>query len=161
VRALAFSTPTCVGIGEAAWGQRAGTLATVGLGSCIAVAIYDRYAKTGGLLHFQLPSATDPARALAEPFLFGVEGLVALTRVLRKLGCIPKRSAVAIAGGAQIVAAIADSQIGLLNTIAARTTLARLGYQAAREAVGGRTSRSLSLDLASGDVAMREAGGCR
>lgn len=158
MRALAIAPPTSVGIGEAAWGQRAGTLATVGLGSCIAVAIYDRRVQTGGLLHFQLPSSTDPDRTLSEPFLFGVEGLAALTRVLRKLGCIPKRCSVAIAGGAQIVAAIADSQVGMLNTAAARDTLARLGYHVTLEAVGGRTSRSLSLDLASGVVDVRETG---
>lgn len=149
-----------VGIGEAAWGAGAGAISTVGLGSCIAVSIYDPIAQAGGLIHFQLPDGNaDPARARAQPFLFGEQGLTALTLALAGLGLVPVRAKVTVAGGAQVMAAVANAQIGKRNVLAARKVLWKLGYLIEREVVGGNVSRSLSLDLARGEVVVRETGG--
>ena len=37
-------------------------IATIGLGSCVAIALYDRETRTGGLAHILLPSDVDVAR---------------------------------------------------------------------------------------------------
>ena len=58
-----------VGIGEClvSWDIDS-VLAIYALGSCIAVAINDRVAAVGGLLHFMLPeSALNPAKACTKP----------------------------------------------------------------------------------------------
>lgn len=147
-----------VGVGEAAWGESVGKLSTSGLGSCVAVAIYDRVSRLGGLIHYQLPSETDAERGRAQPFLFCTPGLLVFSQLLTAHGCIAARSTVAIAGGAQIVAAVAESAIGPLNADAARATLRQLGYAITRECIGGRVSRSLVLDLQTGSITVQQRG---
>lgn len=150
-----------VGIGEAACGERRGALRTSGLGSCVAVAIYDRVRRRGGLIHYQLPYETDPERGREQPFLFGTPGLEILTQRLAAEGCVPLRCGVTVVGGAQIVSHVADAAIGALNTSAARSALRELGYVITREEVGGTVTRSVALDLASGEVTVIERGGRR
>jgi chemotaxis protein CheD len=147
-----------VGVGQAAWGGHDGKLSTSGLGSCIAVAIYDRVSRLGGLIHYQLPYETDPERGRTQPFLFCTPGLPVFSRLLGAHGCIPARSTVAIAGGAQIVAEVAQAAIGPLNAEAARRALHELGYAITREHIGGRLSRSVVLDLSTGNVTVHQRG---
>jgi chemotaxis protein CheD len=153
------AAPLQVGIGEAAWLVGAGVIATVGLGSCVGVAVFDPVARVGGLLHFQLADgAADPARAQAQPFLFGDTGLRALTSCLGRAGAVPARSRVHVVGGAQMMAAVSGAQIGKRNVLAARKHLWSLGYLIEGEVVGGNVSRSLALDVAHGEVEIREYG---
>ena len=149
-----------VGIGEAAWVAGGGILSTVGLGSCVAVVIHDPVARAGGLLHFQLAdSTTDPARARQQPFLFGDHGIAALSQALASLGCVPVRCKVQVIGGASMMAQMSAAQIGKRNVLAARKALWKAGFLIEQEIVGGNCSRSVSLDVASGEVVVREHGG--
>jgi chemotaxis protein CheD len=151
--------PVQVGIGEAAWSSGNGVLSTVGLGSCVAVTIFDPVARVGGLLHFQLADGTtDPARAQAQPFLYGDAGIRALTACLTRTGAVPVRCKVHLAGGAQMMAAVSSAQIGKRNVLAARKQLWQLGYLIEGEVVGGNVSRSMTLDVSGGDVDIREYG---
>ncbi len=148
-----------VGIGEASWAARVGRLSTIGLGSCVAVAIHDPVAHVGGLIHFQLASGElDPERARAQPFLFGDVGVRALSHQLERLGALPARCKVHVIGGAQIMAAVAGAQIGKKNVLVARKQLWQLGYLIEGEVVGGTASRSVTLDVAAGDLDIREHG---
>lgn len=148
-----------IGIGEASWAARVGRLSTVGLGSCVAVAIHDPIAHVGGLIHFQLATAElDPARAGAQPFLFGDVGIRTLSVQLGKVGAIPARCKVHVVGGAQMMAAVSSAQIGKKNVLVARKQLWQLGYLIEGEVVGGTTSRSVTLDVGHGDIDIREHG---
>ncbi len=63
-------------------------LITHGLGSCIAVIVYDPKRKIGGMLHFQLPTASlSPERAAASPGTFADSGIPLLFERLYALGC--------------------------------------------------------------------------
>jgi chemotaxis protein CheD len=149
-----------VGIGEAAWAVNEGRLSTVGLGSCVAVTVYDPVARAGGLLHFQLgDSTTDPERAAHQPFLYGDRGIAMLTSRLAAYGVLAPRSRVTVAGGAQMVTNVASAQIGKRNVLTARKALWKAGFLIADEVVGGHSSRSVSLDVATGNVVIREHGG--
>jgi chemotaxis protein CheD len=146
-----------VGIGEASWAARAGRLGTVGLGSCVAVTIHDPVMSIGGLIHFQLASGElDPARAAQQPFLFADTGLRMLTAHLARGGAIPARCRVHVIGGAQMLSAVSAVQIGKKNVLAARKQLWQLGYLIEGEVVGGTASRSVSLDVAHGELDIRE-----
>jgi chemotaxis protein CheD len=148
-----------VGIGEASWAARVGRLSTVGLGSCVAVAIHDPVAQVGGLIHFQLASGDlDPTRAGAQPYLFGDIGIRALSTQLGKAGALPARCRVHVVGGAQMLAAVSSAQIGKKNVLVARKQLWQLGYLIEGEVVGGTASRSITLDVGHGDVDIREHG---
>jgi len=132
-------------------------LATFALGSCIAVTIVDTEVFVAGLLHFKLPdSASDPARAIANPFLFGDTGIRMLLRLAFKLGVQKRRMRVCLAGGAQT---IGDTglQIGKQNYLAARKTLWKEGIMVFKEAIGGDASRSISV-TPSGLVVVRASG---
>lgn len=149
-----------VGIGEAAWAIAAGRLSTVGLGSCVAVTIFDPVVKAGGLVHFQLAeAAADLERAARQPFLFGDRGVAALATSLAAKGVLAPRAQVVVCGGAQMIAGVASAQIGKRNVLAARKALWKAGFLIEQEIVGGNCSRSVSLDVASGEVVVREHGG--
>jgi len=46
-----------VGIGEIAVLDKPGKIGAIGLGSCVAVAMYDPIAKVGGMVHVLLPDS--------------------------------------------------------------------------------------------------------
>lgn len=159
VRAAGNGT-IAVGIGDAAVARGQGRLSTIGLGSCVAVAIFDPVVRLGALLHFQLSdSTTDLERARRQPWLFGDFGIAALAAAVQAQGGQVPRSRVTVVGGAQLMASVATAQIGKRNVLAARKALWKAGYLIEREIVGGNVGRSVVLDVATGDVTVREHGG--
>lgn len=159
VRATAGGTIS-IGIGDAALACGQGRLSTIGLGSCVAVTIYDPVVRVGAMLHFQLADSTqDGERARRQPYLYGDSGIAALAAAAHAHGALVPRSRVTVAGGAQMIVNVASAQIGKRNVLAARKALWKAGYLIELEAVGGSLSRSVSLDVASGDVLIREHGG--
>ena len=159
VRAAGNGT-IAVGIGDAAIARGQGRLSTIGLGSCVAVAIFDPVVRLGALLHFQLSDSTqDLERARRQPWLFGDFGIAALAAAVQAQGGQVPRSRVTVVGGAQLMASVATAQIGKRNVLAARKALWKAGYLIEREIVGGNVGRSVALDAATGDVTVREHGG--
>ena len=66
---------------------------------------------------------------------------------------------VRLAGGAQVLDSQGVFQIGKRNYLAARKILWKAGMLISAEAVGGEVSRTTRLDLATGRMWIREAGG--
>jgi chemotaxis protein CheD len=136
------------------------TLVTYALGSCIAVALYDPSAKVGGLLHYMLPdSSLDAQKAQQNPCMFADTGIQALFQAVTAGGAHPKRMVVRLAGGAAVLDSQGVFQIGKRNYLAARKILWKAGVLISAEAVGGDVSRTIRLDLATGRLWIREAGG--
>ncbi len=136
------------------------TLITYALGSCIAVALYDPTTKIGGLLHYMLPeSALDAQKARQNPYMFADTGIQALFQAVSASGAQPRRMLVRLAGGAQVLDSQGVFQIGKRNYLAARKILWKAGVLISAEAVGGEVSRTIRLDLATGRLWIREAGG--
>lgn len=135
-------------------------LVTYALGSCIAVALYDPASKVGGLLHYMLPeSSLDAQKAQQNPFMFADTGIEALFQAVRSSGGNPRRMVVRLAGGAQVLDGEGVFQIGKRNYLAARRILWKAGVLISAEAVGGEVSRTTRLELATGRMWVREAGG--
>ncbi|MGH9558303.1 MAG: chemotaxis protein CheD [Bryobacteraceae bacterium] len=123
------------------------------LGSCVAVALHDPETRLAGLLHFLLPEAAiSPERAERNPYTFGDAGIARLLEKICAMGANRKRLTATIAGGARLVEA---SDIGALNSIAARQALRCAGIAIASENLGGTTARTLSLEVATGRAAIR------
>jgi chemotaxis protein CheD len=134
-----------------------GVLATFALGSCIAVAVHDPVAGVGGLLHFMLPeSAIDRAKAETNPYMFADTGIPLLFRASLERGADRKRLVVHLAGGAQMVDDGGVFNIGKRNYLAAKKLLWKHGIMIQGEAVGGCSSRTVRLEVASGRFWMRE-----
>ena len=97
-----FAQRVVVGVGDMGVSNNPSiTLSTYGLGSCVAVVVYDAASKAGGLLHFMLPdSALSPAKAANQPAMFADTGLPLLLKALIGVRADLPRSRVFLAGGA-------------------------------------------------------------
>lgn len=148
-----------VGVAELKVSARPGdVLVTYALGSCLGVAVWDPTAKVGGLLHCMLPSASEHEElARKQPARFVDTGVAALFQEAYRLGARKERILVKVAGGASVVQpGQQDSfQIGKRNILALRKLLWKNGVFISREDLGGHWARTMSLDVATGEVRIR------
>jgi chemotaxis protein CheD len=134
-------------------------LATYALGSCIGLAVYDRRAAVGGLLHFMLPdSGIDPARGRDNPYMFADTGIPLLLERICGLGADKRRLAVYAIGGAQMMDRQGLFDIGRKNCLATRRILCEAGVRLTGEAVGGDIFRTVRLEIGSGRLWLQEGG---
>ena len=136
-------------------------LVAYALGSCLGVAVYDPLARVGGLLHVMLPSATiDPEKAAHNPSMFVDTGVPRLFRECYKLGAHQERIVVKVAGGASTQLAGSQDiwEIGKRNLIALRQLLWKNGVLLHGYDVGGSRSRTMTLDIATGEVTVSSGG---
>jgi chemotaxis protein CheD len=146
-----------VGVAEMAVSNDASAeLVTYSLGSCLGIAIYDPACHVGGLLHVMLPSSEiDPAKGERSPCMFVNTGVPRLFAAVCSLGAAPARLIVKIAGGSQFLDPQGIFNIGERNQLAVKKVLSKAGYTIHGWDVGGLASRTLRLDLATGDVSIR------
>jgi chemotaxis protein CheD len=129
-------------------------LVTVGLGSCVAIALHDAQARVGGLAHILLPSPA-LARADANPAKFPQSAVPRLLQMMVADGARPERITGRLAGGASMFAALAPPgtvQMGERNLVAARQALATNGVPLVGEAVGGDFGRTVRLRVCDGRI---------
>ena len=132
------------------------TLVTYSLGSCIGVALWDPMAKVGGMLHYMLPdSQLSPDKARANPAMFCDTGVPKLFRAAYELGAVKNRLVVKIAGGSQLLDNNGTFNIGKRNYLALRKIFWKNGVMIQAEDVGGNTSRTLKLGVATGVVTIK------
>lgn len=150
------TTTRVVGIGDLAVSSEQGMIVTHGLGSCIALLVYDPAVRVGGMLHFQLPdSSMDRCRAEHSPALFGDTGTLHLIKTAEALGASRRRCRVHLVGGAQVISSVANAEIGKRNHQSVRKALWKLGMLITGEDVGGSASRWVGIDLSNGSVRVR------
>ncbi len=143
-------------VGMAEWAVDRGDvdLVAVGLGSCVAVALYDPDTRVGGLLHLLLPSpaqGSDPSNAAR----FAETGIPLLLREVVAAGAKPERLAARLAGGASLFGRPGGGgpvAMGDRNVAAARQALARAYVPIAAEAVLGHHGRSVRFHLSDGAI---------
>ena len=139
--------------------DREAVIVTHALGSCIAVAIHDPVTKVGGMLHLMLPeSSIDPDKAQRNPSMFADTGVPLLFRTAYTQGAEKRRLTVYLAGGAQVMDDNGVFNIGKRNYLAVRKILWKAGVLVHAEAVGGTTSRTVRLEVASGAFLLRDGG---
>jgi len=149
-----------VGIGECQWSaDPEAQLITYALGSCVAVAIHDPVARAGGLLHILLPdSRLDPDDAARNPFKFADTGVPELFHGAYRLGAKKRRLRVVLVGGANILDERETFAVGSKNLVAVRKILWKAGVFIAAEETGGSQSRTLRMELRTGEVFLRVPG---
>jgi chemotaxis protein CheD len=143
-----------VRVGDVQVAYESGQLVTIGLGSCVAVALYDRGTRIGGLAHVMLP---DPARARADvpPARFAGHAVQALLDMMEEAGAVRARITARLIGGAAMFPGVLTQEVGNLgdrNVLSCRAALDRHGIGIVREEVGGGHGRSVYFDVASGAV---------
>lgn len=131
-------------------------LITYSLGSCIGLTIWDPAARVGGMLHYMLPdSQLAPDKARASPGMFCDTGVPMLFRTAYELGAAKHRLIVKVAGGSQLLDEAGIFNIGKRNYLALRKLLWKNGVLIAAENVGGSISRTLKLEMATGEVSIK------
>jgi chemotaxis protein CheD len=149
-----------VGIGDfKVSNNSADVLVTHALGSCIAVLIYDPVARVAGLLHFMLPESNlDCEKARKLPCLFADTGIPLLLQSACQLGALTSRLVVVAAGGAHMLDPAGTFNVGQRNLLAMRDLFGNAGIAIHKEEIGGTSSRSVSIAVASGRVRLRMPG---
>jgi chemotaxis protein CheD len=150
----------CVRVADAAVGQGDVMLSTLGLGSCIAIALYDRRTHVAGLAHILLPNET-LARDRTNRAKFAGSAVPLLLEQMRALGARDAQVVAKLVGGASMFTALlaqAGPPIGERNLIAARIALAGHGIPVLAEDVGGGHGRSVYLHACDGRVEVRSMG---
>lgn len=144
--------PEQVLVGIAEFGVATGdaVLSSSGLGSCVAVAVYDPVVSVAGLLHAMLPERTEPDADAAKYVDAGVERTV--EAVLAE-GGESSRLRAKVAGGSDMLNFESDGPgIGSRNVAQSREALAALDVPIAATDVGGDYGRSVELSAATGEL---------
>ena len=122
-------------------------LITLGLGSCVGIAIYDKINKVGGLSHIMLPDSTLFRREVkVEKFAdLAIPKMVEeITKGSRNKNLIAK-----IAGGASMFSFTDETNgnIGYRNVVAVEEKLKELGIPILGKHTGGNIGRTMIVDL--------------
>jgi chemotaxis protein CheD len=151
-----------VGIAEMKISSRPGdVIVTQALGSCLGVVLYDPVAAVGGILHAMLPdSGVDPRKASTNPSIFVDTGLASLLQDACAHGAERSRLSVKVAGGAVSRPDAEDGyfQIGRRNVAMVRKVLWRNQVPLDGSDVGGIDTRTLVLEIGSGQVSIKAGG---
>jgi chemotaxis protein CheD len=141
-----------VGVGVLRLVRAPGRLRALGVGSCVAVSLWDRALRQGGLAHVPLPERTDPDEPLEE---FVDTALPLLVELLARSGSPGSRLEAKAAGGASVLLGAVPSRalsIAARNVAALEQVLARLGIPLVGRELGGSAARSVELDAGSGEL---------
>ena len=134
-----------------------GVIATIGLGSCVAIVLYDQTARVGGLAHILLPDES-MSRDRSNPAKFPATILPIVLDEMRLLGAARRRVRAKIAGGASMFAnliATNSINIGEKNVASVRAVLEKAKVPIVGEDVGSDHGRSVYLFVADGRVEVR------
>jgi chemotaxis protein CheD len=150
---------TMVRMGELVATASAGdVLVSLGLGSCIGLALLDRRMGVAGLAHVVLP-ASDGHNG-QNRFKFADHAVPELIDRVIALGGRKARLEAVLVGGASIFAVSSASlDVGQRNEAAVRELLAAKRIPVVAAATGGKKGRTIRVDPATSAVSVKEAGG--
>ena len=139
-------------------------LITIGLGSCIGLAMIDRDRDIAGLAHIVLPDSKDAASgALAQPTKFADTAVPKMLDELARMGARRSGLVAVLVGGAQMFAFGSGGKstldIGRRNEAATREALGAVKVPVMAAATGGTKGRTVVVHVAGGAVTVKEAGG--
>ena len=129
-------------------------LSTYGLGSCVAVMLYDPVAKVGGMNHFLLPTMKT-GKQDDNPAKFSDTGIPLLIQKVERHGAKKERLIAKVVGGANMFPSLTKNSIGKKNVDAATETLQKNGIEIVASDTGGNWGRSIDFDLDTGTVTVR------
>ncbi|MBU3142361.1 chemotaxis protein CheD [Clostridium sp. CF012] len=135
-------------------------LITVGLGSCVGIAIYDKVVGLGGLAHIMLPDSSQFNKITNEIKFADLAIPILVTNMIKK-GATLKNMRAKIAGGASMFNFPDKSivmDIGNRNGIAVKSALKSLCIPILSEDIGGNKGRTLIFDTTSGVLSIRTVG---
>jgi chemotaxis protein CheD len=155
---LATATEIVVRMGEIAVSRAPDdVLVSVGLGSCIGLALVCRRGRACGLAHVMLPESNgrDGRERLGK---YADHAVPTLLERLAVVGARPATLEAVLVGGAQMFQGVTGMEIGARNEAAVRAALAQAGVPVTAAATAGTLGRTIRVHVATGNVTVREAG---
>jgi chemotaxis protein CheD len=149
-----------INVGVAEWkvARAPGQLRTT-LGSCVGVVLYSAQHRAGGLAHILL--GDPPAGKIVHRGKYARTAVESLVNDLTRLKINPGDLEASLLGGASLFDSLHTpflNQIGPGNIQATRATLGRMGIRIIREDVGGKTGRTITVNLNDGSIELRMGG---
>jgi chemotaxis protein CheD len=136
------------------------SITTLGLGSCVGIALYDRGRKITGLAHIMLPSSQQ-ARNNMNIAKFADTAVVKLVEDMVKLGAVKTQIVAKLAGGAQMFSFSEASEvmrIGARNIAASKEILEELRIPILAEDTGGNYGRTIEINSDDGMLTIKTIG---
>lgn len=132
-------------------------LMAMGLGSCVALVLYDPATRIGALAHVMLPRGT---ASDDKPAKYAETAVPYLLEELGKSGIEAASLRAAVFGGATLLATGQSAllEIGARNVGAVEEALAKAGLTTVVSDVGGTKGRTVQLKIGSGDVVVKVLG---
>ncbi len=134
---------------------------TLGLGSCVGIAVRDPVTKIGGLAHIMLPDSTAIRGGENNIPKFADTGITELVKQMEALGAKRNRMTAKLAGGAMMFAFQNKSdlvRVGDRNVEAAKKKLAELNIPVLAEDTGATYGRTVIFYPETGDYVIRAVG---
>lgn len=135
-------------------------ITTLGLGSCVGIALRDPVTKIGGLAHIMLPDSTTIRNNTNIP-KFADTGIEELVKQVVAKGANRTRLVAKIAGGAQMFAFQSKNEmvrVGERNVEATKKKLAQLKIPILAEDTGKNYGRTVIFYPETGDFIIRAVG---
>jgi len=149
-----------VGMADLNIGKAPDVITTIGLGSCIGIAVYDPSTKIGGLAHIMLPDSTK-IKNNSNIAKFADTGIEELIKRVTAAGASKARLVAKIAGGARMFEVSGLSEVGNIgakNAEASRMKLKEIGIRLLAEDTGLNYGRTVELNCENGDFLIKSVG---
>jgi chemotaxis protein CheD len=143
-----------VSIAEARINRAPSVLKAYGLGSCVAVGLYDPETGLGGMGHMLLPERPSGS-PLGSESKYVDAGIQQIINELVRAGANRDKLVAKIAGGANMFETSYQTlinSVGARNAKSARRTLEVLSIPVVGVEVGGNRGRTVEFDLATGNM---------
>jgi len=137
-----------------------GILTTLGLGSCVGIALYDRNNKIAGLAHIMLPSSSE-IKNNSNKAKFADTAIEELIKEMILLGANKKYIVAKLAGGSQMFSFGSNTdilRIGERNVMAAKKKLLEMDVPIVAEDTGGNYGRTIELNCQDGSLIIKTIG---
>lgn len=137
-----------------------GSLITLGLGSCVGIALYDKKIKVAGLAHIMLPSSLE-IKNNKNKAKFANTAIEILLKDMERLGSNRKDIVAKLAGGAQMFNFNSNQdilKIGKRNVIASKNKLIESKIKVISEDTGGNFGRTIELKVEDGQLIVKTIG---
>lgn len=142
------------GIGEMHVAHNPSSLIIMGLGSCIALALYDKVSKVGGIAHVMLPDSRGDCDA-KKCCKYADRAIPILLKEMARCDAKKEHIVAKIAGGASIFSSMDSLQIGEKNKEVVKKALKTEKIRLVAEDTGGRLGRTVTLDTRTGDFSVK------
>lgn len=149
-----------IGIGDCNIAKPPDRLITIGLGSCIGIALFDKHSKVGGLAHIMLPDSSKFSKITNE-LKFADLAIPTLISQMKNAGAKEKFLRAKIAGGASMFTFSDKSMnmdIGDRNAKAVKEMLQKLSIPIDSEDTGGNKGRTVIFDTITGILYVKTIG---